>query len=171
MKTILYLAIIASVIGNCSEKKLLNQIIFDQKANSDILYGYSTLEGFKIDPFNQWFEPEYDSYIVDTTEINKIDKAGLDKVGITVVMGTWCSDSRMEVPRFIKILETLGYKSETLEIINVDSKKTAVNTKTDKLNIERIPTFIFYDKDKELGRIIESPKESLEKDMLKIIGA
>jgi len=37
------------------------------------------------------------------------------------------------------------------------------------LNITNIPTFIFYKNGKEMHRIVESPMESLEKDMLKII--
>jgi len=35
--------------------------------------------------------------------------------------------------------------------------------------IELVPTFIFYDGDTELGRIIETPQTSIEGDLLKII--
>jgi len=45
----------------------------------------------------------------------------------------------------------------------------AEKTKVEKQKIEKIPTFIFIMNGKEIGRIIESPNESLEKDMLKII--
>ncbi|MEM1407485.1 MAG: hypothetical protein AAGG59_11970, partial [Bacteroidota bacterium] len=36
-------------------------------------------------------------------------------------------------------------------------------------NIHRVPTFIFHKNGEEIGRIVESPKESLEVDMLKIV--
>jgi len=39
------------------------------------------------------------------------------------------------------------------------------------LKIERVPTFIVYDGIKELGRIIETPAETLEEDLLMILSA
>jgi hypothetical protein len=36
------------------------------------------------------------------------------------------------------------------------------------MNIERVPTFIFKRGGEEIGRIIETPDESLEADMLKL---
>jgi thiol-disulfide isomerase/thioredoxin len=86
------------------------------------------------------------------------------------VMGSWCSDSQREVPRFIKIMDSIGYNINTLTLINVDTKKQAENTSVSQLKIERIPTFIFTKDGKEIGRIVESPHERLENDMLKIIG-
>ena len=40
---------------------------------------------------------------------------------------------------------------------------------TEGLNIEKVPTFIFYKNGIEIGRIIESPEKSIEKDFLKIL--
>jgi hypothetical protein len=84
-------------------------------------------------------------------------------------MGTWCSDSRREVPRFMKIIESLGYDKKRLRFIGVDSYKEAPVHNFDSLNIERVPTFIFYNDKIELGRIIEYPLTSLERDMLVIL--
>jgi hypothetical protein len=39
----------------------------------------------------------------------------------------------------------------------------------DKLDIQRVPTFIFYKNNIEAGRIIENPETSLEQDMVKIL--
>ena len=41
--------------------------------------------------------------------------------------------------------------------------------KFESLNIERVPTFIIYRNKNELGRIVEYPETSLEKDMLDIM--
>ncbi len=84
-------------------------------------------------------------------------------------MGTWCSDSRREVPRFYKILDELNYPEEKVELINVDRNKVGIENSVDSLNIELVPTFIIYSKGEEIGRIIETPKESLEKDLAKIL--
>ena len=48
------------------------------------------------------------------------------------------------------------------------SKKTPNNLQHG-FNIKRVPTFIFYKKGKEIGRYVEYARESLEKDLLKIV--
>jgi thiol-disulfide isomerase/thioredoxin len=87
------------------------------------------------------------------------------------VLGTWCPDSRREVPRFMRILDSLEYPKEQLKIICVDRKKQALNNETDSLNIVYVPTIIFYTKEGvEVGRIIEHPKgETLEEDLEAIL--
>ena len=84
-------------------------------------------------------------------------------------MGTWCSDSRREVPRFFKILDKLNYDQKNVTLICVDRKKAAQTGNVDKLKIELVPTLIFYKDNAEIGRIVESPKETLEKDLMKIV--
>ena len=49
-----------------------------------------------------------------------------------------------------------------------EDKKTPDNLEKG-LNIERVPTFIFYKKGKEIGRFVEYPRESVEADILKIV--
>ena len=47
-------------------------------------------------------------------------------------------------------------------------KKSPEGEETGK-NIQRVPTLIIYHKRKELGRIIESPVVSIEKDLISIL--
>ncbi len=158
------------LIVSCGETKLMNQIKFDQKQNSDILVGYTNLDGLKKMPFGEWFNAEYKSYNPDIETLNQINKADLKKkFKINIVMGSWCSDSQREVPRLIKILEGLDYPVNSIVIINVDSQKQAEGTIVNQLNITKIPTIIVFKQKHEIGRIIESPEISLEKDLLKII--
>lgn len=84
-------------------------------------------------------------------------------------MGTWCSDSREQIPAFYKILDELNYPSDKVTLICVDRKKKGLSNEADGLNIELVPTIIFYRNGEEIGRIIETPQESLEKDLLGII--
>lgn len=88
---------------------------------------------------------------------------------ITIVLGTWCGDSKLQVPHFFKIVDALGINEEDLTLIGVDSSKKAENGLLDKLSIERVPTFIFYEEDQEIGRIVESPATTLEEDILAIL--
>ena len=143
-------------------------LVKDVLSQQPMLLGYCTREAFKDTTFSWWFNSVYDMYEVDTVTTQKI--AGkLYGINITVVMGTWCSDSRREVPRFFRILDSMKYPSDNVEIITVGRDIKGIGNETDSLKIERVPTIIFYKNGSELGRIIESPKVSLEKDMLNIL--
>lgn len=146
----------------------MNCLTKDSANGKPMLIGYCTREAFSDSTFSWWFNSEYNMYEVDSTSLNGAsDKLKNDD--ITIVMGTWCSDSRREVPRFYKILDYLGYPSEKVKLLMVGRNKKAKGNETDGLNIESVPTFIFYHNDKEIGRIIEYPNESLDKDMVKIL--
>jgi thiol-disulfide isomerase/thioredoxin len=171
MQKILFVLLAALLICNCKTSIVFNQIKFDENSGSDILFGYAKPNVFEEEPFNSWYNFEKQAYQTDTATIEKIKSMDLSKIEICIVMATWCSDSQREVPRFIKIMELIGYEPHNLKIICVDRKKQAEKTPVEKLLIEKVPTFIFVKNKKEIGRIIEIPNESLEKDMLKIIEA
>lgn len=133
------------------------------------LLGNFDYRALLYEPHDRWYNSEFNDYKLDDEAFVQIEKAGLDSIDILVVLGTWCSDSRREVPRFMKIVETLAYDKERVRFIGVDSYKEAPVPDYDTLNIERVPTFIFYKNNFELGRIIEYPEASLERDMLKIL--
>ncbi len=135
-----------------------------------MLIGYCTREAFKDTSFYWWWMSEYDLYNIDSTKINEV-KEGLKDVKIKIIMGTWCSDSRREVPRFFKVLDAAGYPSDKVEIICVDEDKKAEDNELEDLKIDLVPTFIFSKDGHELGRIIEAPEDTLEKDMIKILTA
>lgn len=144
-----------------------NTSVIDEKSGKSILIGVCTKEAFADSTYSWWFESEYKNYTVDSIAFETDHKFPED-VRIIVVLGTWCSDSRREVPRFIKILEYLDAPCSTYTLISVDRKKHGIDAETDSLRIELVPTFIFYRNGIEIGRIVETPKESLEKDILKI---
>ena len=90
-------------------------------------------------------------------------------IDITIVMGSWCSDSQWHVPDFYKILDKINYPSDKVTLIAVNEDKKTEEDEIDTLNIKLVPSFIFYRDGSELGRIVESPEKSLEVDMLGIL--
>jgi thiol-disulfide isomerase/thioredoxin len=84
-------------------------------------------------------------------------------------MGTWCEDSQLETPRFYKLLDSLKFDPNKLTMITVNRAKKTPDNLQEGLNIFRVPTFIFYKKNKEIGRFVEYPRETLENDILKIV--
>ncbi|MCF6268101.1 MAG: thioredoxin family protein [Melioribacteraceae bacterium] len=162
----IFLILILSLITITAQKK--NKILIDSTSGKPMLVGLCDREAFADTNFAWWFNSGYKFYQLDTTVI-----AGLKEVSkeytITIVMGTWCSDSRREVPRFYKITDELNYPKEKITLINVDRSKTEVDINVESMDIELVPTFIIYSEGKEIGRIIETPNKSLEKDLLEIL--
>ena len=160
-----------SVFRNSSSPVLVNQISKDSRGN-DMLLGKCTRAVLLQSPFADWFKPNYDSYIVDSFTCNFIRPLLANK-SITIFMGTWCGDSRREVPRVLKMLDCCGFPMNDLALVmvgNSDSlyKKSPQHEEAGK-NIVRVPTIIVEQKNAEIGRIIESPITSLEKDLLAIL--
>ncbi len=143
-------------------------IVTDSMSGAPMILGYCNRQALKDTSFSWWFESMYDLYKVDSTTAKECTGL-LKNVNIKIVMGTWCSDSRREVPRFFKVMDYIKYPSDNVSIIAVGRNKLGQYNDVKGLNIKLIPTFIFYRNNKELGRIVESPKVSLEKDMLKIL--
>jgi thiol-disulfide isomerase/thioredoxin len=114
------------------------------------------------------YDRNYAAYEPEKEVLTKLGVLIKD-IDITAVIGTWCGDSKLYVPRFYKILDAIGFTESKLMLIEVDEEKKAINDSIDHLNIISVPTFIIYKQDKELGRIIESPQQTLELDLLTLI--
>ncbi len=150
---------------------LINQQITSHTGDP-ILVGLSNREGFQAEPYKVWFNESYQNYEVDAATLEEIKKK-ISDIEIMLFMGTWCSDSQREVPRFYKILDYLKFKEKKLKVINLDNhpdqRKTSPQGEEVGMNIEYVPTFIVFKDGQEKGRIIEHPIESLEKDLVGIV--
>ncbi len=137
-----------------------------------MLLGHISVSAIQENSYANWFKPNWDIYTVDSGTVALL-KPLLKRKKIDVFMGTWCDDSRMYVPRLIKILMTAGYDIQHLSLVAVGHndelhKKSPEGEEIGK-NIVSVPTIIVYKRHKELGRIVESPVESIEKDLLSIL--
>lgn len=93
-----------------------------------------------------------------------------DSVDATIVLGTWCSDSRRWVRRFFALQASLPIRK--LEIVGVDTTKKDIRGYYKTYDYDSIPVFIFKRKDKEIGRIYvkpQKPKRSIERDLWRIM--
>jgi len=133
------------------------------------ILGYFSPGRLNQQPYSDWFVTGYDSYQYNEDIVRKLLDLDMKDVTILVVMGTWCSDSRREVPRFMKILTAINFPIERVRFLGVDNTKFVPVENYESLAIQRVPTFIFYVKNVEAGRIIENPVTSLEQDMLNIL--
>ena len=137
-------------------------------AKDKMMSGTVTKADFMQDPYVDWYEDEYQNYTLDVNTLSDL-KNKIKNTTIKIYFGSWCSDSRREVPRFIKILDYLGFNYKNVQFIALDKSKSAPNYQKNIYNIKYVPTFIFFRNGKETGRIIETPEDTLEKDMAKIL--
>jgi hypothetical protein len=163
-----YIIIILVVLSGLSFAQDKNKLIVDESSGKQMLIGICDRTAFTDTNFAWWFNPEYNNYNVDSVFLKLVGHK-LNDYDIIVVMGSWCSDSRREMPRLLKIFDKLNYNQQKLKMICVNRKKEWPEGGIENLEIKLVPTIIFYEMGLEKGRIVESPKETLEKDIIKII--
>lgn len=164
MKNLFFFTIIITALS-CSAQKNEVTAVKDPSGN---LIGIANKENFLTEPYNEWFAPNYATYETNKEVIEKL-KPLLKEVTIKAFMGTWCGDSQEQTPVFYKILDEADFNYNQLEMITVNTSKSTPDNLQEGYNIERVPTFIVYKNDKEIGRFVEYPRESVEADLLKIV--
>jgi thiol-disulfide isomerase/thioredoxin len=88
---------------------------------------------------------------------------------IYVMFGSWCHDSQREVPRFMKLLDSSGVQVQKVSFIAVDRDKNDKTGISGELKLRYTPTFVVFDGDREVARIIEKPQGDIASDFLRQI--
>jgi thiol-disulfide isomerase/thioredoxin len=115
-----------------------------------------------------WEQLNAEDYTPDASFVKTIQgKTG--EVKVLLFLGTWCGDSKREVPRFFKLMDQAGITESQVEIIALDRSKKDAEGLTEKWAVKYVPTFIFIKDGVELGRIVETPKDSLEANIASIL--
>lgn len=129
---------------------LNSTLVFGQ--GSEIL-GLTSAEEIKTE--HRLFEIYANRYQPDSAAIAFLHSFA-EPVHIKILFGTWCHDSKREVPAFMKIMELIDNPHFETEYIGVTKAKKDPEGRTVHLTLERTPTFIIYLNKKEIGRIIEN---------------
>lgn len=177
MKNIFMMAAISIAVMSCnrhlapSTTGYSNSEIKNENGNT-ILAGHCALDMLYRDPYNKWFDTTYNTYSVDSSLIPQLS-ALLKNKQIEIFLGSWCGDSKKQVPRMVKILQSSSFDTSQLRLIFVDnstqSYKQSPQHEEEGKNIHHVPAIIVYEHKNEIGRIIETPVVSLEKDLASIL--
>jgi thiol-disulfide isomerase/thioredoxin len=116
------------------------------------------------------FKARYDTVALEEDLVGLICSVN-SGVDFLVFFGTWCGDSRRELPHFLRIADQCGIESSRIRLYGLDRSKKSNDGLSDQYHIEKVPTFIFLKDGEEVGRITEMPKATLEADMLSILAA
>jgi len=127
-----------------------------------MLIGEVSAQKIKESPFKeQWYDRFYLGH-----ELNTDLALPLEGVEVEVFFGTWCGDSHKQVPAFMKIAHHYGIP---FVLYGLNMEKTSEKKRELGKNIKRVPTFIVKKEGVEIGRIIETPLETIEQDLYKIL--
>ena len=164
LKQPLYFLITFSFVIGCSSTKKILSV----KPNEHMEVGWTPRSVFQSPGYAAWFDTAYSNYKPEEEIIERL-KRMKDSVEYFVVYGMWCSDSRRELPRFFKIMDMIDFPSDKITLIAVDRTRQIPERIAKENNITNVPTFIVKYRGVEVGRIIESPKTTIENDLVEYL--
>jgi thiol-disulfide isomerase/thioredoxin len=148
-------------------------LFLSAQTNDPQLWGRATLDDLRQEPYSEWYLKNYADYEPDPEIIGQLKNLSWEDYSVAIFLGTWCGDSRREVPRFIKILDAAGFPQQAVELIAISADdsvyKQSPAREEQGRHIYRAPTFILSKKGSEVNRIVEIPVVSLERDLLAIV--
>ena len=152
---------------------LLTTAFFAQNTPDPKLLGPVKVSDFQQAPYAQWYNPGYQNYAPNPAIEAQLKQQNTASISIKIVFGSWCGDSKRELPRMMKLLDKINFPAQKISLIGVDNADSTYKQSPGRedrgLNVFRVPTFIVYENGVEINRINESPVESLERDLLKIL--
>lgn len=160
MKNVLFLLALALCLHTVNGQNKPNR-------NGNLI-GYMEKSDLMAPGFKKWFAPSYNKYEPNEKIVKKIKK-NLKGITIKSFVGTWCHDSKRVIPRLYKIMEMAGFDFTNYKMIGISRGKKTPDNLQEGYNVKRTPTLIFYKNGKEIGRFVEHARQTLEKDILKIL--
>ena len=97
-------------------------------------------------------------------------ESAFDGAEVIVFLGTWCSDSRRELPRLWRALDDIGADHpDQIHYIGVDRDKQEPSELLAGHELLYVPTFIVRRDGREVGRIVEVSPDGIERDLLALL--
>jgi thiol-disulfide isomerase/thioredoxin len=162
MKALIYLAT-AMIFGSCSSTDDSYRVETDGNGTK-VLVGKISRAVIEQDSSFAWFPIGYKRYVPEAPPLAAVKPDAKD-LRFVLFIGTWCSDSKAEVPKMYKIFDELAVLPGKIELYGVDRMKKSGDGQAEKYGVTKVPTLIVYSGSKEIGRIIEQPREGIEEDL------
>ena len=97
-------------------------MVYDEKLEIEVLCGNCNKAGLLAGEFQEHFTQYYEAYHPDSLVTGWL-KNNWNGVSVTIVLGTWCSDSQEQVPAFYNVLDRSGFDTSSLNLICVKRSK------------------------------------------------
>lgn len=113
-------------------------------------------------------KPDEGSYQPDQEAVAEL-RRWQSPIEILVFVGSWCSDTRHELPGFLKTLHGADNPAFRVRYFGLDRSKQDSAGIALRHGITSVPTFIFLRDGQELGRIVEQPAGPMEQEWLRVL--
>ena len=143
-------------------------VITRDTANKVVISGKINWEDWQ--KHAEWQDYKADEYKINTAFSDSILQImKLNKITFMLFAGSWCSDSKEQMPKLYKVLSYCNYPINNIELYGVDRKKEESSGIAKALQILNVPTLIIIKNNNEIGRIVETPSHSWEEDIFNFI--
>ncbi|MBL7816354.1 MAG: hypothetical protein JNL70_15140 [Saprospiraceae bacterium] len=136
------------------------------------LWGSVTRDSLLQEPHATWFKKNYDDYKPNADIVAQLKRLPTKDLHIKIFFGSWCGDTKREMPRLLKVLDDIGFPSAHIHFIAVSSDdavyKQSKNREERGYNVFRVGCYVIEKNGREVNRIIEYPAYSMERDLLTI---
>lgn len=159
------LPFLLAVLSGCASSQFALE---DAETKEKMILGTCTWNEWKQNA--EWTTYDAPDYTPDPDAVARL--APLVKspdLSLIIFGGSWCGDTKAEFPKYFKLFSALNLPQSSLSLHGVSRKKKEPSGIAERYNIKRVPTLIVLKGGKEIGRIVEYPTESIEKDLLKIL--
>ena len=143
-------------------------VLKDKKNGLVVIKGECNFDDLLRQPSFNWLQKGSINYKPDTAKLSYL-KRHIKDYEMVVFMGTWCDDTWNILPKLYKILQLTGYPMSSYSMYGVDRAKTTKFVEHKLYKIENVPTIMLFRGNKEVGRMTETIKKSVESDLAKLI--
>lgn len=137
------------------------------------LLGQVTTQQLGEEPFSEWYQQSYVEYQPNPEILERLRQVDTEGLEIAAFFGTWCGDSRREIPRLTKTLDMMGFPAGRVTLVAVDNDEAAVKQSPDGehegVEIYRVPVIVISREGRELARFVEHAALSMERDLLAML--
>ncbi len=120
-----------------------------------------------LDKLPGW-KPFIQAYSPDLEIVGRLQSVH-ERVTVEIFLGTWCPDCRQHVSAWLKLTDMVGNPLITTTLTGIPRKRELRQEYIAGRNVEKVPTFIVHFRGREIGRIVETPKASVEADLWGIL--
>ncbi|WP_276133009.1 thioredoxin family protein [Polluticoccus soli] len=140
----------------------------DEKNGSVVFRGNIGFDDLEHEKTFDWLQQGAQAYKTDAASIAFL-KENISQYRLITFMGTWCDDSHILIPQLYKVLSEANFPMGELTMYGVDRTKTTADGAHLTYGVSFVPTVIVLHNGKEVGRITESSRKSVEADLANII--
>lgn len=138
----------------------------DEQTGKTMFVGRCTFDDLNDEASFDWITMGSGSYKPDEAVTEQLKKI-LPSCELIIFMGTWCEDTQNLLPKLYKtMMYSRSYTNYKMYALNRDKKSK--DNEQDAYKVSLVPTIIVMKNGTELGRIVESPRKTIESDLLEI---